>query len=109
MAKLSGQSCGDFQLGGYLSNQTTAIWTPLEHLSMSDGPEKQASGKEDQGTIGNGTHMDLLVHWCRNLVGGKKSALPLCVWKLAIVKSSYIFSSQMVIDKMFQAVKYVCF
>jgi len=51
MAKLSGQSCGDFQLGRCLSIHTTAIGRPPEYSSMSDRPEKQASGKADQGTM----------------------------------------------------------
>jgi len=58
MAKLSGQSCDDFKLGGCLSIHTTAIWKPPEHLSMSDRPEKQAPGKVNQENNGNDTHMD---------------------------------------------------
>jgi len=42
MAKLSGQSRSDFQPGGCLFSQTTAIWRPPEYSSMSDKPEKQA-------------------------------------------------------------------
>jgi len=48
MAKLSGQSCGDFQPGGCLFIHTTAIWRPPKHLSTSDRPNKQAPGKADQ-------------------------------------------------------------
>jgi len=47
MAEFTGQSCGDFQLGGYLSIHTTAIWRPPEHSSMSDKSKKKALGKAD--------------------------------------------------------------
>jgi len=41
-----------------LSSQTTAIWRPPKHSSMSDRLEKQAPGKANQGTTGNDTHTD---------------------------------------------------
>jgi len=45
MAKLSGQLCGDFQLGGYACPVTLL---PFEdQLNTSDRPEKQAPGKVD--------------------------------------------------------------
>jgi len=56
MAKVSGQLCGDFQLGGCLSSHTTAIWRLPEYSSTLDSPEKQAPGNAEQETIGNDTH-----------------------------------------------------
>ena len=45
---------GDFQQSGCLYNLISGIqWTP-EHLWMSDKPQKQASEKADQSTLGNG-------------------------------------------------------
>ena len=54
MAYILNELGGDFQQSGYLYNLISGIqWTP-EHLWMSDKPQKQASEKADQSTLGNG-------------------------------------------------------
>jgi len=76
MVKPSGQLCGDFQLGGYLSIHTTAIWRPPKHLSTSDRPEKTAQEKQTSESLAMACTwiVSLLV---QQLIGGEKCALSL--------------------------------
>jgi len=46
MAKFTGQLCGDFQLGGYLSSHTFE-----DHLSISDRPEKNPQEKHTSESL----------------------------------------------------------
>jgi len=89
IAKFSGQWCDDFQLNGCLSIQTTAIWRPLGHSSMSQAQETSPR-KDRPVNEWEWYTCRLLIHWCSNWAVVKKYGLPFCVWKLASVKSGHI-------------------
>ena len=54
MAYIINKSGGDFQQGGCLYKPNSGTQWTLEHSWTSDRPQKQASAKADQSTLGIG-------------------------------------------------------